>query len=253
MIVYQKKLEELIPYTKNPRYNEPAVKAVANSIESFGFLVPLVITTDNEIVCGHTRYKAAKKLKLETVPAVVVSELSDEQIKAFRLADNKVSELAEWDNGLLAQELESIVDLNMEDFGFVLKEIEEIDIHDGSIPNTDPDDGYMEQAEPSNVRLGDIYKLGRHRLMCGNSMDVSDISKLFEIDLSALKGIQLNLNASSGTAAGVISKAEKKGKTAYCIELEPRHVDSAIKRWEELTGCKAEKVEKQVKKHEQED
>ena len=256
MIVIQKKLKELIPYKNNPRYNDPAVKAVLNSIKQFGFLVPMVITKDNEIVCGHTRYKAAQKLKLETVPAVVADELTEEQIKAFRLADNKVSELAEWDEGLLAQELKSIIDIdiNMSDFGFVLKAIEEepIDINSGEIPNTVPDDGYMEYAETTS-RPGDIYRLGRHRLMCGDPHNVSDLSKLLDIDLSQLKGIQLNLNANAGSATGIISKAEKKGKTAYCIELEPRNVDSAIKRWEEVTGCKAEKVEKQVIEHEQKD
>lgn len=253
MIVYQKKLNELKPYEKNPRYNEPAVSAVSKSIEQFGFLVPLVITKDNEIVAGHTRYKAAKRLKLKTVPAIVADELTEEQIKAFRLADNKVSELAEWDEGLLAQELETIVNIDMKDFGFVLDAIEEpIEMPEPEMPNTDPDDGHFEYIE-TVARPGDIWQLGRHRVMCGNPQDIGDIAKLLEVDLSALKGIQLNLNANTGTAAGVISKAEKKGKTAYCIELEPRNVDSAVKRWEEITGCKAVKVEKQVIKHEQED
>ena len=88
-------LDELRPYENNPRRNDRAVEAVAKSIEQFGFKVPIVIDADNVIVCGHTRYRAAQKLKLKSVPCIVAEDLSPAQVKAFRLADNKVSELAE--------------------------------------------------------------------------------------------------------------------------------------------------------------
>ena len=91
MQIVEKKIEEIKPYEKNPRKNDGAVDAVANSIEQFGFRVPVVIDKDNVIVCGHTRYKAAKKLGLDTVPCVIADDLTEEQIKAYRLADNKVS------------------------------------------------------------------------------------------------------------------------------------------------------------------
>lgn len=253
MIVIQKKLAELRPYKDNPRYNDEAVGPVAKSIEEFGFLVPLVISNDNEIIAGHTRYKAAKKLKLKTVPAVVADELSEEQISAFRLADNKVGEIATWDDGLLEQQIKSILNIDMTDFGFVLKAIDEIedgiDLHDEEVPNTD--DGINISEEPTTVRPGDIYILGKHRLMCGNPSDANDLSKLFEIDLSKLKGVKLNLDTKTGAASSIIAKAEEKGQTAYCIDLEPRNVDRAIKRWEEITQKKAAKVEGD--KHEQKD
>ena len=118
MQVVEKKLKDIVPYEKNPRKNDSAVDAVASSISQFGFKVPVVIDKDNVIVCGHTRYKAAKKLGLEKVPCVVADDLTDEQIKAYRLADNKVSELAEWDFNILGDELESIFDIDMSDFGF---------------------------------------------------------------------------------------------------------------------------------------
>ena len=117
------RLNDLKPYEKNPRNNDNAVKAVSNSIKQFGFKVPIVIDSNNVIVCGHTRYKAAKKLNLATVPCVVADDLTPDQIKAFRLADNKVSELAEWDIAFLSEELEELDDLtsiDMEDFGFDL-------------------------------------------------------------------------------------------------------------------------------------
>lgn len=110
-------LTEVHPYTRNPRKNDDAVKNVAASIREFGFLVPLVIDRNHEIVAGHTRYKAAKQLGMKEVPCVIADELSDEQIRAFRLADNKVSEIAKWDMDLLPLELAGIA-LPMADFGF---------------------------------------------------------------------------------------------------------------------------------------
>ena len=106
-------INKLIPYKNNPRKNDGAVEPVANSIREFGFKVPLVIDKENNVVCGHTRLKAAKKLGLKTVPCVIADDLNDEQIKAFRLADNKVGELAEWDFDLLGDELDGIFDIDM--------------------------------------------------------------------------------------------------------------------------------------------
>ena len=126
-IIY-KKINEIIPYKNNPRKNDNAIDDVANSIKEFGFKVPIVIDKNNEIVAGHTRYKASKKLGLEEVPCIIADDLTEEQIKAFRLADNKVSEKAEWDIDLLDTELDSILDINMSDFGFQeIEELEEIE------------------------------------------------------------------------------------------------------------------------------
>ena len=110
-------LTEIHPYAKNPRKNDEAVSAVAASIREFGFLVPLVIDRNHEIVAGHTRYRAAKQLGMKDVPCVIADELTEDQIKAFRLADNKVGELASWDMDLLPLELADIM-LPMTDFGF---------------------------------------------------------------------------------------------------------------------------------------
>lgn len=115
-IVYRK-LNELKPYENNPRINEEAVEYVANSIKEFGFKVPLVITADGVIVAGHTRYRASKELGLSEVPCIVADDLTDEQIKAFRIADNKTASKSAWDYDKLKLELEDI-DMNMLDFGF---------------------------------------------------------------------------------------------------------------------------------------
>lgn len=116
-IIY-KNIKDLKPYSKNARKNDKAVKYVAKSIENFGFKVPVIIDKDNVIVCGHTRYKASKKLGYNEIPCIIADDLTEEQIKAFRLADNKVSEKADWDFDLLSDEINDIIDINMEDFGF---------------------------------------------------------------------------------------------------------------------------------------
>lgn len=103
-------LKDLIPYDKNPRKNDEAVKYVAASIREFGFKVPIVIDRNNVIVAGHTRYKAAQELGLKDVPCIVADDLTDEQVRAFRLADNKVSDYSIWDNKLLLEELNDIGD-----------------------------------------------------------------------------------------------------------------------------------------------
>lgn len=127
MNIVEKKLSELKPYENNPRKNDEAVEYVANSIKEFGFKVPIVIDKDGVIVAGHTRYKAAKQLKLKTVPCIIADDLNDEQIKAFRLADNKTAELAGWDFPLLDMELAEL-NMDMEQFGF--KEFDHEDIDD---------------------------------------------------------------------------------------------------------------------------
>lgn len=115
-IIY-KKIDELKPYENNPRMNENAVDSCKKSIQEFGFKVPIVIDKDDVVVSGHTRLKASKELGLEEVPCIVADDLTEEQVKAFRLADNKVGELADWDFEKLAKEFDDI-DFDMRDFGF---------------------------------------------------------------------------------------------------------------------------------------
>lgn len=171
--IQQIKLKDLKLYENNPRKNDKAVDYVANSIKEFGFKNPIIIDKNNVIVAGHTRYKASKKLKLKEVPCIIADDLTDEQIKAFRLADNKVSEVAEWDDDLLNLELSDLTnfDIDMSDFGFDLDnlEFEEKEIIEDEVPEVD--------EEPKS-KYGDIYQLGNHRLMCGDSTKIEDVEKL---------------------------------------------------------------------------
>lgn len=116
--VEYRNIEEVFPYEKNPRNNDEAVSAVMESIKEFGFKIPIVITSDNVVVAGHTRIKAAKELGIEEVPCIIADDLNEEQIRAFRLADNKSAEIATWDEELLQQELSEIMDIDMSLFGF---------------------------------------------------------------------------------------------------------------------------------------
>ena len=125
MEIIQIKTSQLIPYENNPRQNKDAVPAVMKSIQEFGFKVPIVIDKNNVIVAGHTRVMAAQKLGMDSVPCIIADDLTDEQIRAFRLADNKTAELAEWDLDLLGKELAGITGIDMTQFGFEV-ELEEI-------------------------------------------------------------------------------------------------------------------------------
>lgn len=171
-IVYRK-TEELKPYDKNPRDNEEAVKYVAESIKEFGFKNPIIIDKEDVIVCGHTRLKAAERLGLKEVPTIKADDLTQEQIKAFRLADNKVSEKATWNMDLLTEELQNL-DIDMSNFGF--EEELSMDIQTEIVE----DDYNVEENIPvePKAKLGDIYELGEHRLMCGDSTSEEDTEKL---------------------------------------------------------------------------
>lgn len=146
MNIIELKLADIKPYEKNPRKNDEAVQYVAESIRQFGFKVPIVIDGNNVIVCGHTRYKASKKLGLEIVPCVIADDLTDEQIKAYRLADNKVGESAKWDFNLLQEELSEIFDIDMKMFDFVKPE--EIDVD--AFFEDNPTEG--KEKEPKTIK-----------------------------------------------------------------------------------------------------
>lgn len=172
-------IEDLKEYENNPRHNDGAIDAVANSIKEFGFKVPIIIDKNNVIVAGHTRLKAARKLGLETVPCLIADDLTDDQIKAFRLADNKVSELAEWDFTKLEEELNNIeLDMSMFSFDMDSFNTEEKEAEED---NFDVDAALEEEEEPI-VKRGEIWRLGDHYLMCGDSTCREDVQKLISID-----------------------------------------------------------------------
>jgi len=174
--------EELTPYENNPRINDQAVDAVWASIAEFGWRQPLVVDKDKVIVVGHTRWKAAMKHRCGFVPVVVASDLTEAQIKAYRIADNRTGELSEWDFTLLPIELDDLkkMDFKMDNFGFSDAEFEALlqekdPVTDGE---TDPDSVPETDAEAPDSRRGEVYRLGDHRLICGDATDVDDIRAL---------------------------------------------------------------------------
>ena len=171
MQIISKNIEEIKEYENNPRNNDNAVEYVARSIKDFGFKIPIIIDKNNIIVAGHTRYKAAKELNLSEIPCIVADDLTDEQIKAFRLVDNKSAELADWNLELLNIELENIHDIDMNLYNFDLTEM---------LDNVVDDDYEIELPEDPKTKQGNIYKLGNHYLMCGDSTNLDDVQKLMQ-------------------------------------------------------------------------
>ena len=165
-------INEIIPYANNPRNNAAAIDAVAASIREFGFKVPVVIDRNNILITGHTRLEAAKKLGLEKIPAIRAADLTEAQVKAYRLADNKVGEIATWDDSALAAELQALDDLDfdMSEFGF-----SEDDLGDNTDDIADPE--IPENPDPI-AQPGDLFQLGDHRLLCGDSTNPEDIARL---------------------------------------------------------------------------
>ncbi len=169
------------PYERNPRLNDKAVDAVAASLREFGFRQPIVVASDGVIIAGHTRYKAALKLGLQKVPVHIAVDLSPEQVRAYRLADNKTGEIAEWDMEILPIELSELkeTEFDMSLLGFGEKELTQLlNISTGiSQGLTDPD-SVPEPPDDPVTQKGDIWILGNHRLLCGDSASPADLDRL---------------------------------------------------------------------------
>ena len=198
MTIIERPIESIQEYKGNPRDNDGAVDSVAESIKLFGFKIPIIIDSEGVIVCGHTRIKAARKIGLKSVPCIIADDLTSDQLKAFRLADNKTAELADWDIEKLLAELKDI-EVNMEPFGFSEEEIQGLadkvfDIKDDDAPEVDM------EAEPI-TKPGDLYIIGDHRLLCGDSTDITSLELLVEgksVDL-LITDPPYNVNYEGGT------------------------------------------------------
>lgn len=172
-------LAAIRPYERNPRINDAAVAAVAESITRFGFRQPIVVDADGVIVCGHVRWKAAVQLGLAEVPVHVAADLTPEQARAYRIADNKTAELAEWDLDLLPAELAELRDAGVDWalLGFGADELAKL-LDPGVVPGlTDPDE-IPEPPDEAVTQRGDLWLLGDHRLLCGDSAAPADVDRL---------------------------------------------------------------------------
>ena len=181
MKIESRRLSELKPYENNPRVNDPAVDAVAASIREFGFMVPIVADANGVIVAGHTRWKAARKLGLDIVPVVVASDLTPEQIRAFRIADNQTSDLSSWNYDLLPIELGGLeaCGYDLSGLGFGPDELAALLNPDVTEGLTDPD-AVPEPPDEPITQPGDLLILGNHRLLCGDSSIPQDVDRLLD-------------------------------------------------------------------------
>lgn len=181
--VIYKEITEIIPYINNPRNNEKGIDKVAASIKEFGFKVPVIIDSNGEVIAGHTRILAAHKLGIKNIPCVIATDLSEAQVKAFRIADNKVAEFSSWNNDLLMVEFEALkdMDFNIELTGFDLCDVELIEQEKGIGGAKDDDfdlSDELNKIKEPKAKLGDIYSLGNHRLMCGDATKQNDVNLL---------------------------------------------------------------------------
>ena len=180
--IVEKDAAELIPYENNARINDEAVEFVANSIAEFGFKNPIIIDENNVIIAGHTRLKAAQSLGITKVPCIIADDLTEEQIKAFRIADNSTSQVAQWDMEKLLSELQDI-DTDMSKYGLA----EQMKALEKELEKEAEEDEYVIPVEIApRVHRGEIWKLGNHRLMCGDSTKSEDVSKLMNGEMADL-------------------------------------------------------------------
>lgn len=179
-------IDDIRPYERNPRKNAKAVDKVADSLKIYGWQQVIVVDTEHTIVAGHTRWLAAKKLKMKKVPVLVAKNLTPEQVKAYRIADNRLSEEAEWDSDLLCQELASLKELDVD---LSLTAFSEIELTKLLGELSEPNEESLEGLMPHNIVVsqpGDIWELGSHRVMCGDATSSTDLTQLMNGDKADL-------------------------------------------------------------------
>ncbi len=222
-------LERIQPYEQNPRKNDPAVAQVAQSIKEFGFRQPIVVDENGVIVVGHTRYKAAKQLKLKTVPVHVARGLTEAQLKAYRIADNQTATLAEWDLDLLPLELLGLQDMefDLDLLGFTADELSELLQTPAPEPLSDPDD-VPEPPDEATTQPGDLWILGDHRLLCGDSSNPEHLDRLLEgaaihlVNMDPPYNVRVEPRSNNAIAAGNSSFANPhKHHQKFDLERHP--------------------------------
>jgi ParB-like chromosome segregation protein Spo0J len=181
MQIEMRPIVSIRPYENNPRINDAAVEAVAASIKAFGFRQPIVVDEEGVIIVGHTRYKAALKLGLETVPVHVAFGLTPAQAKAYRLADNQTATMSAWDDDKLPLELIALQEMgfDLDLTGFSGEELQRLLQSDSTAGLIDPD-AVPEPPDELKTKVGDLWLLGKHRLLCGDSSKPADVDQLLE-------------------------------------------------------------------------
>ena len=190
MKVQNIKIEKLVPYENNPRNNDGAVEYVMNSIKQFGFKVPIVIDKDNVIVAGHTRYRAAIELDLKEVPVIIADDLTPEQIKAFRLADNKTAEKASWDYTKLGKEIEDL--MAIDDLGFDLTELGFGEFELTALTSDFEPEGFDEEDTEGYEETGESLLVRKRVIISYMPEDEDKVKELLGLD--EIKGVTYDIN-----------------------------------------------------------
>jgi DNA modification methylase len=239
MHLEMRQVATITPYAGNPRHNDQAVDAVAKSIKEFGFRQPLVVDEQGVIIVGDTRFKAALKLGLTEVPVHVASGLSPAQAKAYRLADNKTAQLATWKEDLLLKELLELEELeyNLDLTGFSSDELSQL-MSDTQLNQADPDD-IPEAPDAAVTQRGDLWILGEHRLLCGDSAKAEDVDRLLDgapihlVNTDPPYNVRVEPRSNNAIAAGLssftashhqkldVSRQPRKGKATH-KKLRPK-------------------------------
>ena len=228
MRIEMRPIGDIRPYENNPRLNDDAVEAVAESIRQFGFRQPIVVDTEGVIICGHTRWKAAQKLGLEKVPVHVAKDLTPEQIKAYRIADNKTAELADWNYDLLPIELSQLqgMDFDLGLLGFSEDELAKLldpGVKEGL---TDPDE-VPEPPDEAVTQPGDLWILGDHRLLCGDSGNPEHVDLLLDgekihlVSTDPPYNVKVEPRSNNAIAAGLSSFQGTKHHQKFDVERHP--------------------------------
>ena len=213
-------------YERNPRQNDGAVDAVAASIEEFGFKVPVIVDKDNVLVAGHTRVRAARTLGLKEVPAIRAADLTPEQVRAFRLADNKLHELSSWDMQLLPLELK---DLQAADF--------DLELHEWCFYGWKEGAAHKFFGPPNVSDLWHVKKVNPNQMVHLTEKPVELAVRAMQYSSLAGENV-LDLFGGSGST---LIAAEQTGRRAHRMEIDPLYSDVIVQRWEQFTGRKAER------------
>ena len=237
MRIQSKPLSQIFPYEHNPRINDAAVDVVAASIREFGFRQPIVVDEDGVIIVGHTRFKAAQDLGLEKVPVHVATGLTPAQIKAYRLADNKTSELAEWDYDLLPLELADLqtAGFDMDLLSFDERELTQILSGERKEGLTDPD-AVPEPPDDPITQPGDLWILGNHRLLCGDSSKDEDVDRLLDgariqlVNTDPPYNVKVEPRSNNAIAAGLSSFAAATDSQSHEVSHHSKKSQSNTKK-----------------------
>lgn len=212
MEIKMRKPGELKDYENNPRKNKKAINAVAKSIQQFGFKNPVIIDIDDNIIAGHTRKAAAIKLKLKEIPTILADDLTEDEIKAFRIVDNRTAEMSEWDDAKLNAELQELFDIEFDmDEYFDVAEKEKILESTEQAFQAEEKLKEIEEAEDDiEIQYGDMYQLGNHKLLCGDSFKMDDIKKIIGYEPIDMIFTDPPYNIQSGGGSGCFKDVHRE-------------------------------------------